>query len=241
MENITESSKLLNDLLLQLQGASKEYLGSYFSNAPIWLLENLQIIKLKKDFEFIREETRVEAIYILTDGIVKAIDYRFMGNSYDYMWFYPIKSFGAMEVLLDLEQFQTTLSTMTPCTMLIVPINIYKKWVKNDITALSMEVKSMGTFLLEEVKRERVFLFMQGFDRVVYMLTQIYERTADDNICTIKLTHQDLADSTGLSLKTVNRSLKQLEEEQYIHRSGNKILINKEQYMFMKNFIKQKH
>jgi CRP/FNR family cyclic AMP-dependent transcriptional regulator len=241
MENATDYSLHLSNLIHQLPSTSKEYLEKYLSNAPSWLLEALQIITVKKDVIFIREETKAEAIYILVEGIVKAIDYRFLGNSYDYMWFYPVISFGGMEVLLDLDQFQTTLSTMTPCTMLIIPKNIFEKWIKSDINALSMEVKSMGSFLLEEVKRERIFLFMPGFDRVVYMLTQIYEQTAENNSCTIKLTHQDLADRTGLSLKTINRSLKELEVDSHIGRIGNKIMIEDLQYKKMKEMLEHKH
>jgi CRP/FNR family cyclic AMP-dependent transcriptional regulator len=241
MEKANDYSELLLDLMKQLQGTSKEYLSNYLSNAPSWLLEYIQITKVKKDTIFIREETKVESIYILVEGIVKAIDYRFLGNSYDYMWFYPVISFGGMEVLLDLDQFQTTLSTMTPCTMLVISKNLFEKWVKSDINALSMEVKSMGSFLLEEVKRERVFLFMSGFDRVVYMLTQIYEQTSENNICTIKLTHQDLADRTGLSLKTINRSLKELELGLSIGRIGNRLIIDDIQYKKMKDMLEQKH
>jgi len=237
MENSNEYSELISNLINQLPGVTKEYLRDYFSNAPTWLSENIQISKLKKDTIFIREETKVEAIYILAEGIVKAIDYRFLGNSYDYMWFYPVISFGSMEVLLDLDHFQTTLSTMTSCTMLIIPKSIFEKWVKNDIRVLTHEVKTMGTFLLEEVKRERVFLFMQGRERVVYMLIQIYEQTLENKICIIKLTHQDLADSTGLSLKTINRSLKELESGSLISRSGNKIIINPEQFDKLKEFM----
>jgi CRP/FNR family cyclic AMP-dependent transcriptional regulator len=241
MENVYEYSTSLSNLINNLQDTSKEYLTNYFSNAPTWLLEYIQVTKVKKDTIFIREETKVESIYILVEGIVKAIDYRFLGNSYDYMWFYPVISFGGMEVLLDLDRFQTTLSTMTPCTMLVISRNLFEKWVKSDIHALSLEVKSMGSFLLEEVKRERVFLFMSGFDRVVYMLTQIYEQTSENNICTIKLTHQDLADRTGLSLKTINRSLKELELEKSIRRLGNKIIIDDVQYKRMKDIMEKKH
>jgi CRP/FNR family cyclic AMP-dependent transcriptional regulator len=157
------------------------------------------------------------------------------------MWFYPVISFGGMEVLLDLEDYQTTLSTMTTCTMLVIPRTVFEQWIKNDNKALSMEVKSMGSLLLEEVKKERIFLFMPAFDRVVYLLTQIYEQTAENKICTIKLTHQDLADRTGLSLKTINRSLKELELEAHIGRIGNKIVINESQYSYMKRLMEEKH
>lgn len=106
---------------------------------------------------------------------------------------------------------------------------------------MAMEAKSMGIFLLEEVKRERIFLFMQGSDRLTYTLMNIYEHTMSQNSCVINLTQQNLADSTGLSAKTISRSLRELEQSNYILRSGNKIIISEEQYQLMNRLIRKKY
>lgn len=231
----------LSDFMKHQNGVVKEYYNNYIANAPEGLLNSIKIIEIKKNTVFVREGTDVDSVYILIDGMVKAIDYRFLGNSYDYMWFYPIKNFGGMEIFLDLVHYQTSLSTMTACKMLVISKDKFKKWVKNDMNLLSMEVKAMGTHLLEEAKRNRIYLFMQGSDRVIYILTQIFEQTSDGNTCTIKLTHQDLSDSIGLSVKTINRSLKKLELENYISRLGNKIVISNNQYAKMKDIINPVH
>lgn len=240
MGNARENRLLLSEQLSRLEGEALEYLQKYLNSAPDWVMEAMVITDLKKETVFIREEAVVDMIYILAEGIVKAIDYRFLGNSYDYMWFYPVKSFGGMEVLLELEHYQTTLSTITPCTMLIIPRAIFERWVRSDISILSMEVKTMGTFLLEEVKRERVFLFMQGSERLIYTLMRIYEQTENQRRCTIRLSQQDLADSTGLSAKTISRSMRELEDQKLITRSGNKILLEEPQYKQMKALLRQK-
>lgn len=238
-ENIIISShieRVLNQLP-KLHGLAKEYIVNYLSGAPDWLIDSIQITKVEKDTIIIREASKVNSVYFLVDGIVKAIDYRFLGNSYDYMWFYPVKNFGGMEILLDLDLYQTTLSTMTSCTLLVIPKEMFSNWLKSDISAISMEVKSFGTYLLEEAKRERVYLFMQALDRVIYTLTQVYEQTSLNKICTIRLTHQDLSNRTGLSVKTITRSLKKLEQESLIDKSGNKIIIHYIQYNMMMDII----
>ncbi len=240
MGNARENRLLLSELLDRLEGEPLAYLQTYFNSAPDWVMEALVITNFKKDTEFIREEAVVDMIYILAEGIVKAIDYRFLGNSYDYMWFYPAKSFGGMEVLLELTHYQTTLSTITPCTMLVIPKAIFERWVKSDISILSTEVKTMGSFLLEEVKRERVFLFMEGSERLIYTLMRIYEQTENKKCCTIRLSQQDLADTTGLSAKTISRSLRDLESRKLITRSGNKILLEEAQYKHMDELLREK-
>ena len=235
------SSQLIHKLSPQLPTGVATYLKEYFQTAPDWLLSTLKPLKLKKNHIFIRESDPADTIYLLVSGIVKAIDFRFYGNAYDYMWFYPVNCFGGLEVLLEQTHYQTTLSTVTPCILLVIPRNLFEQWITQDIRVLRMEAKAMGSLLLEEVKRERIFLFMQGSDRLTYTLLHLYEHTAGPNGCMLHLTQQNLADSTGLSVKTVSRSLKDMEQSELIVRSGYRISISEEQYQQMKHLIRQNY
>ncbi|WP_243144538.1 Crp/Fnr family transcriptional regulator [Defluviitalea raffinosedens] len=221
----------------KLKDPEKEYLEQYLKNAPMWLLESFQIVHMGKDHVFIREKTEVDMVYILVEGIVKAIDYRIFGIVYNYMWFYPVKTFGSMEILLELQNYMTTLKTVTPCTMLAVLKDKFATWMRNDINTLLLESKSMGSYLLEQSRKERLFLFFQGVDRVILLFIHLYEKMAQNNKCILKLTRQDIADQSGLSIKTINRAVKKLEEEGYISREGNKILILESQYKKMQEYI----
>lgn len=232
-ENINKIVALQNSLT----GEKKEYLSRYLDNSPLWFLESMQIVKKEKNSIFIEENSDVDNVYILIDGIVKAIDYRICGIVYDYMWFYSIKVFGAMEILLKMDKYKTTLKTVTDCTMIVIPKSKFEKWILNDINALHMEAESMGTYLLEQARKERVFLFLQGIDRIIYLFMQIYEQFNVENLCLISLTRVEIAERSGLSVKTINRSIKKMEECNYISRKGNKISISYNQYLTMKEYL----
>jgi CRP/FNR family transcriptional regulator, cyclic AMP receptor protein len=232
-ENINKIVALQNSLT----GEKKDYLNRYLDNSPLWFLESMQIIRKEKNSIFIEENAEVDKVYILIDGIVKAIDYRICGIVYDYMWFYSVKVFGAMEILLKMEKYKTTLKTVTDCTMVVISRNKFEKWMLNDMHALHMEIQSMGSYLLEQARKERVFLFLQGIDRISYLLTQIYEQSSEDNQCIINLTRVELSERSGLSVKTINRSIKKMEENNYISRTGNKIIITENQYLAMKEYL----
>ena len=227
-------------LVHELNGEQKEYLERYITQAPVWLLEAFNIVNYEENTAFIRENQDVEYVYILVKGVVKAIDYRVLGVSYDYMWMEAVKTFGPMEILLGLDKFTTTLTTVTPCTMLVISKKQFEKWMKGDLNALLMESKMMVSYLLEQGRRERIFLFMEGTDRVAYLFCQMYEDNQKDGVCTIRFTRQELSDCSGLSVKTINRSIAKLVEDNYIGRDGNKIIITQEQYSRMKKFIAQK-
>ena len=215
----------------------REYLNRYLCNAPRWFWESVQILRRDKNSIFVQEGLDVDFVYILVEGVVKAIDYRIFGIAYDYMWFYPVKVFGSMEILLKINKYRTTLMTVTPCTLLAVSKSKFESWMMNDLQALHMEIESMGNYLLEQARKERAFLFLMGIDRVIYLFTQIYEQTLRDDQCVITLTRMELSERSGLSVKTITRCVKKMEQEGYIRRSGNKILISSQQYQIMKEYL----
>ena len=50
---------------------------------------------------------------------------------------------------------------------------------------------------------------------------------------------QELADYTGLCLKTITRSVKQFKEQGLISKEGSMVLINKEQYQRLKEIVSE--
>lgn len=227
------------DLAKSLPKKDSEYLREILKDAPLWLFDCLNVYKYNKEEVLVREHTAVDKVFILLEGIVRAVDHRIFGIEYDYMRFYPIKIFGSLEILLDLEEYKTTLNTVTQCTFLVLAKDKYKKWIERDLNALLMETKAMGTYLLEQGLKERAFLFLNGKDRLFMVFIKNYENKKETmGKCVLNYTRQELSDFSGLSIKTINRSIKKMEEDQYISRRGNKILISKEQYDKMKSYIK---
>ena len=217
-----------------------QYLREYLKNAPYWVVESLAVVKKKKDMVIVEENAKADTVYILVEGTVSAIDYRIKGFAYDYMWFYPIEVFGAMELFFEKPLYMTTLKAVTDCTFLVLSREQYKRWVWNDNNALRMECKSMGKYLLDQNRIARVQLFLQGMDRIMYMFVLHYEKNItrpQDKILVVTSSRQVIAEKSGLSIKTVNRSIKKMEEEGLISKNGRKILISWEQYLKMKSYL----
>ena len=122
-----DSMEQLLSLIESLGRQEREYLEDYLAEAPLWLMQSFQIQRLPRGTIFIREEEEVNMIYILVKGVVRAVDHRVLGIAYDYMRFEPIKVFGTMEILLDREIYETTLSTVTDCTLLVISRHKFEK------------------------------------------------------------------------------------------------------------------
>lgn len=228
------------ELINELNTKDREYLNNYLANAPKWLMETFQIVRMKKGTSFIHENAYVDTVYFLVEGVVKATDYRVQEIAYDYTRFYPVQVFGAMEFLMGYEEYKTTLITESDCRFLRVSKEQFAKWMLTDIHAVLEQVKAMSEYLLEQVRKERLFLFLQGADRLFLLFMQMYQQSARQRVCRIKLTRKDLSNSTGLCIKTINRCVKKMEEDGYISREGRTIVIDQEQYGKIKAVVAEK-
>lgn len=210
---------------------------AYFRNAPLWILNAFQVEELDKGVTFVRENEPADTIFFIVKGLIKATDYRILGASYDFMTFDKVHAFGGMEFIMDLDVYRTTLSTVTKCTIVKIPRSKFEKWMYSDIQALKHAAKSMGEYLLEESRNSRLFLFLQGSDRLALLFVERYERYNRQGLLHVKGGRQDLADETGMCLKSITRAVKKFTDEGLITKEGSRILIDKKQYEGLKKVV----
>lgn len=213
-----------------LDGRKYEEIQAYFSGAPKWLIDSFQIVKLSKDFTFIRENEPVTSIYLIIKGIVRAADYRIYGIVYDFMRVDQLEAMGGMEIVLDLPTYRATIQTVTPCTAIKIPKDAYEKWLNTDIKALKREAKTVGRYLMETDRKSRAYLFLQGSDRLGLYLLDLYKKHAGEEKFIVSSTRTELSEMTGLCVRTINRSIKKFYENGWITKEGNKFSMNKKQY-----------
>lgn len=212
----------------------------YFESAPSWLWGALQIEELKKGTTFIREGEPADTIFFLVKGIIGATDYRIYGTPYDFMQFDKAYAFGGMEFIMDSDLYMTTLRTMTDCTMVKISRMMFGKWMYSDIRAMKYEAKQVAEYLLEEGRNSRLFLFLQGSDRLALLFVERYEKYQKNGCLHVRGGRQDLADETGLCVKSISRGIKKFLEEGLITKEGKQIVINRQQYEGLKQIVSEK-
>ncbi|MGI6062735.1 Crp/Fnr family transcriptional regulator [Blautia sp.] len=224
-------------VLGEIEPEKYEELKAYFAGAPMWLIDSFQIIKMEKDYTFIRENEPVKYIYLIIKGIIRAADYRIYGIVYDFMRVNTLEAMGGMELVLDLPAYTATIETVTPCIAIKIPKHSYEKWLNTDINALKREAKTVGRYLLETDRKSRAYLFLQGADRLALYLVDTYKKNEKNGRFFVNSSRAELSEMTGLCVRTVNRAVKKFHENGWITKEGNKFSINKEQYMKMNEMV----
>lgn len=221
----------------EIEAEKRKQLEEYFHTAPVWLMDSFKIEEMERGHIFVRENAPVDMVYVIAKGLIKATDYRVFGIAYDFMHFGGTYAMGGMEVVMDLDYYRTTLETVTPCTVIAIPTQQFKKWLDTDIKALKQESKAITEYLVRETRQGRAFLFLQGVERLKMLLTQKYETYNVNGIYETNSTRNELAEESGLCVKTINRSVKKLEDEGLIGRKGNHLTMNEKQYLTMKDTV----
>ena len=226
--------------LEDLSKEEQEQFVEYFRTAPLWLIDSFRIEKVKKGTVFTREGEPADTVFFIAGGTIAATEYRMYGMSYDYRRYNRVYAFGALEILINVDKYMTTLRVASDCTIAMLPRAKYEKWLFSDINALRYETMRMGSDLLNESRDNRLFLFVQGPDRLALLFVKRYEQYGKKGVLSIKRSRQNLADETGLCIKTISRGVKRFMEEGLITKEGNQIIIDQAQYEGLKQMISSK-
>ena len=82
--------------------------------------------------------------------------------------------------------------------------------------------------------------FIQAGERLMLYLIRKYERHGRaDNTCSLKQTRSQMAEEIGFSIKTMDRSIKKLEEDGMLRLEKGKIQVDQSGYLEMKEYIEQ--
>lgn len=106
--------------------------------------------------------------------------------------------------------------------------------------AFRLEAKLTCASLLEEERRNRLYLFLEGADRLAVLFVDWFEKYNRNETLCINESRQNLADETGLCLKSISRAIKKFQTDQLITKKGNQIWIDLKQYKGLKRTVDEK-
>ena len=227
-----------DEIIRILNTEQRNYLNRYFAHAPESVTGSMQVIRMPEGTTFIQEGTPVDKVYVLLKGCVSAVDYRVRETVYGFCHFDPIETFGTMEILGHMNQYRTTLATTRDSLFLKIPGDACRKWILNDVSALRLETQRIIGYLLEQSRKERLYVMLPGNERVYLILTNLYETYGKRDTYSVYLSRKDFSEVTGVSERTITRALKNLEEQKLISRDGWNIVMSWEQYRKIRELVR---
>ena len=107
-----------------------------------------------------------------------------------------------------------------------------------DVDALFMRTQENISRLVLQTAEARKYLFMEGKDRLMVHLVRKYEQKIPaPEILVLNQTRARISEEGGISIKTLDRNIRKLEEMNLLTLNKGKIVITKAQYLQMKQDI----
>ena len=237
MESIT---KLLNEYKY-ITPERRDYLLRFFSCIPDDLARHLVRGEVKKGQYILKWGAPCDAVYFMLKGKVTGEAYTSKGRGYSFMDFSKMHVLGDFELFYDFKEYTISVRAEEDCSILKLSSEQYKNWIRNDANALYLRLQNILTVLSFERMIDREYLQMSIKERLATLLKRFYEDgpREKNGSYTVSNTQVELADKIGANLRSVQRSIAALEEDNLVSLKRGKITISGEQYEALKNYTEE--
>lgn len=231
--------KILKEIS-SLPNNKTKYFDELFQDNSTIYLEHCSLVTASKGKKIIATMEDINKIWILISGKVKALEELATGEIYIFQKFSAPEVFGEMETFAGINKFKASVIAETDCTFITIPVFDYIQFMKEHSNYLFKRTQAILKRTLNEGKNNRIYLMLKSIERIKMYFIEHYKINEKEKVCILNNTRQQISDETGYSIKTINRGIKKLIEEQYIKVIGQKIYITEKQYQDMVNDIDAK-
>lgn len=170
--------------------------------------------KLKMGTTLLRGGNKCDNVHILTSGMMQAIDESIYGVVYAFSNYQAYDIFGEMEIIGGFDSYQLTIRAIADSSVITMPQDVFLGWMQNDNRALNVISRMLTIKLWEASQSGRSRMFAPAVVQMMMFFSRECENSPGLYLC--PKTRQQIADETGLSVKTINRGIKTLQEMGYL-------------------------
>lgn len=147
---------------------------------------------------------------------------------------------GEVTILAGMKETSVTIETMTESVVLMISRKDFEHWISQDIWFLRQVTQKVAFKLYRSSYNNGAKLFYPpNFLLLDYLLKYAKEYNLQKNkSISVKKTRQQLYEELGITVKTLNRTIYKLKEEELISVEKGKIVMSYDQYERAKKEIK---
>lgn len=207
----------------------RRMLENYPDEAPVYPFS------LSAGESLIHEEDPSRMVYFLLKGSVSVITNQTRISRYTLTEATAPDFFGEYEVLGGMPRYIAEVRAVTPCRLLALPADAYLVWMHNDQELFFKRVHGILNSLLSQTANERNLHFLDAAGKVVQYLIRAYEKSeGQPELVKLSCTRTEIAETTGNSVRTVNRAVTRLVEKRLVGIKNGKLHMTAAQYEALK-------
>ena len=219
----------------RLDRRQREFINKFFSQCPQTLSAGMMLKTYPANHTLINADDSCTYVYFLLRGRLQGIEEHAKNGPYNFTEIKAIDIVGDYELFTESAARIVTLTTLEESLFLILPATDYIAWIKKDANALFIRTQMVIRQLVAQSQFERHNFFLDNRTRLLHFLANEYGRInrAPEQV-RLPHTRPEMADKLGCSVRTVNRAINQLLEENFISLDHGKIAMSYDQYLTAK-------
>lgn len=151
----------------------------------------------------------------------------------------PVDFIGEVTILAGMAETSVTIESITECVVIIISRNDFENWIQQDINFLRLVSQKVAYKLYRSSFNRGAKLF---YPPTFLLLDYLLKHAKSEKISIHKNMHlnktrEQLHEELGITVKTINRTIKKLVEDQLISLKKGKIQMDYAQYKRAKNTI----
>lgn len=226
----------INELNYPFTLKQKNFLEDFFKFSPSYIQPVLMLRSYKKGSRLVAAGDSSAHVYILLKGRLEAVEEHVSDAPYHFTEIKALDIVGDYEFFTGKLMRLVTVTTLEDSLCLVIPAAEYMTWLRSDSHALFLRSRMIISQLVAQAQFQRQNLFSDNHTRMLYFLKEQITQAVNDNTNTgsvypirISFTRPEIAAHLGCSVRTVNRTVQELEAENRISLRKGKIYINKQQ------------
>lgn len=226
----------INELNYPFTLKQKNFLEDFFKFSPSYIQPVLMLRSYKKGSRLVAAGDSSAHVYILLKGRLEAVEEHVSDAPYHFTEIKALDIVGDYEFFTGELMRLVTVTTLEDSLCLVIPAAEYMTWLRSDSHALFLRSRMIISQLVAQAQFQRQNLFSDNHTRMLYFLKEQITQAVNDNTNTgfvypirISFTRPEIAAHLGCSVRTVNRTVQELEAENRISLRKGKIYINEQQ------------
>lgn len=209
---------------------SKEFI----SKIPNTIKDKYKIRTFEKSKIITLKGNDIEKIYISLVGNMQVKNEFENGFIYNFAQVESIAYIGVMEIMADEKKYSSTLQTSTECTMIEMKVDDFVSWIKQDQNLALDVLKFVSSSMYKQSLNNGEVLAYPAIYSLINYLIDTYENENEETVY-IKKSREEIGSILGFSIRTINRNLKILKEENLVCVDRKYISISSEQFEKLSN------
>lgn len=222
------------EIFKKLPLEQQAYLETIFQNCTEEVRYYMRLMEIGAEQTLLSAGDKCSNIYIILSGKVTGIEWPMYGRAYPFKDYGPGDFFGEIECFAGLSNYRISVVTITKCEVLVIPSIFYMEWLQTDVDALYLRTQENMKRLITQTADARRYLFIEARERLMmYLIRKYTQKMPAGKILVLKSSRDQMADEIGISIRTLNRSIKKLEQDGLIWIQKGKVTVTEKGFLHM--------